>query len=463
MMIMKTIRPIVSICALLLVAGFTLAAQAQEKRPNVVVILVDDLAYGDIGAFGCPDIPTPHIDRIAERGVRCLNGYVVSPICSPSRAGLLTGMYPQRFQMNGNANRGQPMPKDHPTIAQAMKDAGYVTGMIGRWDAGDRTQGALDAGFMEVAKRPSPKVGGHRPTYLGEDGSYWTSIQGLEMVGFVQRHQTKPFFLYFAPLAVHSPVEDAPVEYLKRVPKDVPRKRRALAATLIAVDDAIGQLTAELDRLKLTDNTLIFFLGDNGGRGRDRARNLPWRGAKASFWEGGVHVPFIVSWPKRLPQGVDYTAMVSSLDIYPSSVAAAGSTLSKRLDGVDLIPYLDGQKKGVPHEYLYWRWIEPERTDIKTDKKRDPKEMRAIRHGPWRLVGYRDNQDFSKYLTELYNLKDDPGEKNNVINQHPKIAKQLEEKLKEWEDTLPPVIPNANGNSSMQGPMPSGRGWEKRK
>ena len=208
-----------TLLATLLLAPLAALHAAEASRPNIIVMLIDDLGYGDVGAFGCPDIPTPHIDSLARDGVRCLNGYTLCPVCSPSRAGLTTGLYPQRFRVNGNLNRGEPIPADHPTLAECLRDAGYVTGMVGRWDLGDAKQGPLDRGFREVAKRPpgNPKVAGS-PTYLGKDGTYWTEIQGGELADFIERHQQERFFLYFAPLAVHSPVEDVPAKYLERVP-----------------------------------------------------------------------------------------------------------------------------------------------------------------------------------------------------------------------------------------------------
>lgn len=167
---MKT-RKVQALAAVLMMATPCLVAGAPEaRRPNIIVMLIDDLGYGDVGAFGCPDIPTPHIDTLARDGVRCLNGYTLMPVCSPSRAGLMTGLYPQRFRVNGNLNRGEPIPADHPTLAECLRDAGYITGMVGRWDLGDAQQGPLDRGFCEVARRPpgKPRVPGS-PTYLGKD------------------------------------------------------------------------------------------------------------------------------------------------------------------------------------------------------------------------------------------------------------------------------------------------------
>jgi hypothetical protein len=200
--------------------GRELPLTARKRRPNVIALFIDDLAYGDIGAFGCPDIPTPHIDSLARDGVRCTNGYTICPVCSPSRTALMTGRYPQEFGVNGNTDRGASIPDDHPILAEFMRDAGYFTGMVGRWDIGSERQGPLDRGFMEVGrrsfiraeKRASPKG----PTYYQQDGVYWTERQGNEMADFVTRHKNEPFFLYFCPLAIHSPVQEAPQKYLDR-------------------------------------------------------------------------------------------------------------------------------------------------------------------------------------------------------------------------------------------------------
>jgi arylsulfatase A-like enzyme len=368
--------------AIAFLAVFVLTSQSPLRaannlsRPNIIVMLIDDLGYGDVGAFGCPDIPTPHIDSLARDGVRCLNGYTLCPVCSPSRAGLMTGLYPQRFRVNGNLNRGEPIPAEHPTLAECLRDAGYVTGMVGRWDLGDAKQGPLDRGFREVAKRPpgNSRIAGS-PTYLGKDGTYWTEIQGGELADFIERHQQERFFLYFSPLAVHSPVEDVPAKYLDRVPATVQKPRRCLAGTLIALDDAIGKCLAQLRKSGLDNNTLIFFVGDNGGQTKDGARNLPWRGGKATNWDGAVHEPYIVRWTGHLPAGKEFTGLVSTLDVYATAAVAAEAKRAANLDGVDILPFLRGQKSGDPHEALFWRWL---------DFPQDP--LRAMRSGPWRLL-----------------------------------------------------------------------------
>lgn len=438
----NTFTNTVVLTAVSMVTVLCLTAGAREsERPNIIVMLIDDLGYGDVGAFGCPDIPTPHIDSLARDGVRCLNGYTLCPVCSPSRAGLTTGLYPQRFRVNGNLNRGEPIPSDHPTLAECLRDAGYVTGMVGRWDLGDAKQGPLDRGFCEVAKRPpgSSKVPGS-PTYLGKDGTYWTEIQGGELADFIERHQQERFFLYFAPLAVHSPVEDVPAKYLERVPASIKGPRRFLAGTLIGLDDAIGKCLAQLRKSGLDNNTLIFFVGDNGGQTKDGARNLPCRGGKATNWDGAVHEPYIVRWTGNLPAGKEFAGLVSTLDIYPTAAVAAVAKCATTLDGVDILSYLRGQNTGEPHEALFWRWL---------DFPQDP--LRAVRSGPWRLRLGTTNQ--------LYNLVNDPGETKDLASENPDKVAALKAMFNRWEQSLPFPIANAKRNAKPQANTPSGRGW----
>jgi arylsulfatase A-like enzyme len=413
-------------------------AGAGRRRPNVVVTLIDDLGYGDIGAYGCPDIPTPNIDSLARDGVRCTNGYSLCPVCSPSRAGLQAGLYPQRFQVNGNNDRGVALPADHPPIAQFMREAGYRTGFVGRWDLGDARQGALEIGYQEAARKAKKPADRKHPSYLGDDGTYWTEVQGDYLADFVERHQKEPFFLYFAPLAVHSPVDEAPAACLKRVPNSVQGPRRGLAGTLIALDDTIGKLLNKLQACGLDEDTLIFFVGDNGGDLKSGARMAPLRGGKATPWDGAVREPYLVRWKGRLPAGKDYAGLVSTLDIYATAAAAADKAAPARLDGVNLLPYLTGEKQGDPHPALFWRWIE------------DKPNLRAIRSGKWRLM-------LEKKQRLLFDLAADPGETLDLAAKQPAVVKDLESQYLKWEESLPPV-------RAPQTPLASwapfeGRGW----
>ncbi len=242
------------------------SAAGQDRRgrlPNVVIVFIDDLAYGDLGAFGCPDIPTPHTDSLAKNGVKCTNSYITNPPCSPSRCSLITGMYTQRFGKYGMA-RGLSIPDEHPTLAEFMRKAGYVTGQIGKWDIGSPEQGPLDRGFGQVARTP-PRKKGKRYIYTKKNGpeGFLTDLDGEHLVEFVERNRDKPFFLYYSPYAIHEPNSESPERYRKR--STATGKRRALAGNLIAVDDAVGKFLKALKKYGLESDTLILFTGDNGG------------------------------------------------------------------------------------------------------------------------------------------------------------------------------------------------------
>jgi len=374
-------------------------ARRQGAPPNVVVVLIDDLAYGNVGAFGAPRMPTPHIDSLARDGVRFTQGYATASVCSPSRTSLM----------------GTPIPDGHPTFAQFMRDAGYATGMVGRWDIGTKEQKPLDSGFMDFAGHPpgaGPSGLNRGPSYMADDGSYWTDQHGDELAEFVARHRAEPFFLYFAPLAVHSPVEDAPEKYLRRVPPEATGKRRYLAATLIAVDDAVGTLLAELRKHGLDEDTIIFFASDNGGDSTDGARNAPYRGGKGSEWNGGAHVPYIIRWTGRLPAGTTFHGLSSTMDFYATAAALTGNEPPANLDGTNLIPYLTGAKEGEPHRDLYFHG-----------------HARAVRSGKWRMMVMMVNGG-------LFDIHVDPAEKTDLSDEHPEVAAELTERFFAWEATL---------------------------
>ena len=427
--------------------------QTSGRPPNLILLLADDLGIGDVGAYGCKDIPTPNIDKLAAQGVRCSTAYTACPVCSPSRTAIMTGQYPQRNAYNGNEDRGAPISDEHPTLAEFMRDAGYVTGMVGRWDIGATLQGPLDRGFMEVARRSTlPETDPRRDpllirkfgstTYLQEDGVYYTDRNRDNLIEFVEKHKDEPFFLYFAPLAVHFPVQEAPQKYLDRVPAGVTNQtRRCLAATLIALDDAIGALMETVHRLGLDENTAVFFVSDNGGQLRDGSTNVPFKGGKATEWEGGLRIPFIFRWTGKVPAGVTFDGMLSTVDIYATAAALAGKPAPEACDGVNLMPYMTGQKKGNVHDELCWRWLEG----------KNPRSMHAVRNGKWRLM--------KKSITDpwqLYDIEADPGETVNLAAQHPEVVGDMAARYEKWAQTVkePSGMSRNNG-----GRTPSGIGW----
>jgi len=378
-------------CALLclvLASVPVVAADTSTEKPNIVVLLADDLGYADIGVHGCKDIPTPHIDALARSGVRCTSGYVSGPYCSPTRAGLLTGRYQQRYGHEFNpgpatdANKEKGLATTETTLATRLRSAGYRTGLVGKWHLGHVDQfhptkrgfetffGFLGGANPYMGDRASKAL--QRGTTPVVEKEYLTDAFGREAVAFIDSHKEKPFFLYLAFNAVHAPLQ-APEKYLQRFGSIEDRRRRTYAAMLSAMDDAIGAVMTKLRKEGLEEKSLIFFLSDNGGPPRANASlNTPLRGQKATTWEGGIRVPFLVQWKGKLAGGKTYDRPVIQLDIVPTALAAAGVAVEPdwKLDGVDLVPYLRGEKTDDPHSALYWRFG----------------AQLAIRQGDWKLV-----------------------------------------------------------------------------
>jgi arylsulfatase A-like enzyme len=413
---------------------------AEMRRPNILVIVGDDMGYADVGFHGCKDIPTPHLDALAQRGVRCTNGYVSGPYCSPTRAGLLTGRYQNRFGHEFNpVGNDAGLPVTEKTIADRFAAAGYVTGLVGKWHLGSQVaQQPPQRGFQEFfgflggAHSYVPGKGDalRRGTTAVVEKEYLTDAFAREAVAFIDQHKAKPFFLYLAFNAVHTPMQ-ATDERLKKFASIKDNTRRTYAAMMWAMDEAIGRVLAKLSDAKLADDTLIFFINDNGGptmqgttiNGSD---NTPFRGSKRTTLEGGIRVPFVVAWPGKLARGV-YDKPVIQLDIQPTALAAAGIVDKEaKFDGVDLLPFLNGTNKGAPHETLYWRFG----------------QQMAVRHGDWKLVKYDPMIDGKNEYgpAKLYNLATDPGEQTDVTAQHPDTSKQLQTRWDTWNNELVPPL-----------------------
>ena len=417
------------------------------KTPNVVILFIDDLGFGDLGCFGNDRIPTPNIDQLAKQGVRCTMSYITNPPCSPSRCSLMTGMYAQRFGKSGMA-RGLPIPEDHPTMAEFMRDAGYVTGQIGKWDIGSNRQGPHRRGFMEVAKvaplASKEKVAGELYLRKREDGSqvYLTDLDGDYMAEFVDRNADRPFFLYFSPFAVHSKVKNTPQHYRDRVPGG---NGTAYEGAVVAVDDAVGKLRSMLIKHGIENDTLIMFTGDNGANISEGGSSAPYRGGKGpdTQMEGWVHTPTIVTWPAVIPSGGTFDGMMGTIDFYATMAAAIGKPLPRRCDGKDLVPFLTGDKQGDVHEFIFWHNADP------TDAPR--RNLYAVRWKDWRLhkgqKGWR-----------LFNLKDDPEERNDLSGENPKVVAQMKDQYDAFVAELPPLKPSTDYKGGGQ--VPKGWGWE---
>jgi arylsulfatase A-like enzyme len=430
-------------------AGFagSLAVGA-PRRPNILLIVADDLGYADLGIQGCKDIPSPNIDSIGRNGVRFTNGYVSCPVCSPTRAGIATGKYQQRFghELNpGPAQASDPnfgLPLTETTLASRLKNLGYSTGAFGKWHLGYKPQfHPTKRGFDEffgflggahsyvdaLGDQYNPLMRGTQPV---DEKEYTTVAFAREASSFIDRHQGNPFFVYLPFNAVHAPLQGLE-QYLKRYSSIQDTRRRTYAAMHSAMDDAVGRVLKTVRDTRNEENTLIFFISDNGGPTLSTSsRNDPLRGYKAQVYEGGIRVPFMMQWKGRLPAGKVYDNPAIALDIHPTAVAAVGGTIppDAKLDGVNLLPYLTGSAKGKPHEQLCWRYG----------------RQWAIRKGDWKLLQFQGD-------SELYNLAQDIGEKNNLIAAQPEKAKELRAAYDAWNSqNIPPKWDGRNAGGGAR-------------
>jgi arylsulfatase A-like enzyme len=438
--------------------------------PNIIVLLADDLGYGELSCQGNAEIPTPHIDSIAANGVRFTNGYVTGPNCSPSRAGFLSGRIPTRFGYENNpiGHRNEDptigLPADEVTIAETLQDAGYVTGLIGKWHQGGTAAyhpfrhgfeeffGFMHEGHYFVPPpwegvttmlRRKTIPGGGEGRWVGKKGliyhtwgnnepdydadnpiirggqpvvetEYLTDALTREAVDFIDRHDDKPFFLYLPYNAVHSPLQGADA-YMRKFSHIEDIQRRIFAAMLANMDDSVGAVLKQLRKSGLEENTLVFFLSDNGGPTRElTSSNAPLRGQKGMMYEGALRVPFMVQWKGAIPAGKVYDNPVSSLDIYATAAANAKAKAPKNIEGVNLIPFLTGENSGRPHETLFWR----------------QGGKAGLRHGDLKLVRMGGRKDVGNAKWELYDLSKDLSEETNLAQSNPE---KLAELIAIWE------------------------------
>jgi len=449
-----------SLCSVCLVADET-------GRPNIIFIFADDWGYGDLGAHGhLTDVQTPHLDALSGKGVLFTDAYITAPQCSPSRAGLITGRYQQRFGFDQIPDG--PLPLDQETIAERLSNAGYKTGMVGKWHlepnavcvkwAKEHQPAGIENNRVKVrqdlSQRYWPQSRGFDEFFKGEMNRYWCNyaLDGRDLdsdgqwidddrfrvdvqtdagLAFIERNADEPFFLYLAHYAPHVPLE-ATEKYLSRFPGKMPERRRTGLAMINAVDDGVGRIMERLNQKGIADNTLVIFTSDNGaplkihkldapggGPGWDGSLNDPLNGEKGMVAEGGIRVPMIWSWPARLPQGKVITDPVISLDMTASAVAAAGIKINAetKLDGVNLIPWLSGVQSVAPARSLFWRFW----------------NQAAVRRGDWKLIATGDGSD------RLFNVREDKEEQHNLIANQAGLAKQLKAELRQWTEQLQPI------------------------
>ncbi|GAA4898373.1 sulfatase family protein [Ferrimonas pelagia] len=449
--------PLANICAGAVALGLCAPAlgaaqHSAAQQPNIIVIYSDDQGMGDVGYHGIDDIKTPNIDKLAAGGIHFPQAYVSASVCGPSRAGLMTGVHQQRFGVYGNFKDNQ-IPHDQPLMTEMMQGFGYQTAMIGKWHMGNPTgtpneRGAdFFYGFRTASHnyyKSDAEEGGRpylSPIYrneiaeppIQEKNGYLTELLTEEAVGFIDRNADKPFFLHLAHFATHHPWT-APQSYIDRVQDlDASDDRKVFAAMALAMDDGIGEVVDALKRHGVYDNTLIFFMSDNGSPARpaELARgeyitSSPgiYNGSKGDTYEGGIRVPFLMHWPAGLPAGGVYEHPVMNLDIMPTINALLGGDEGGagpvKFDGVDLMPYLLGAKPADqrPHELMHWR--------------RD--DDYAIRDGDWKLTW---NDNHGPQTIRLYNIADDPGEWHDLAYKMPEKTQQLKDRFDAWEAELP--------------------------
>lgn len=449
------------------------AAPIPARKPNIIVLFADDLGYGELGCQGNNEIPTPHIDSIAASGVRFTDGYVTAPVCSPSRAGLMSGRHQARFGYHINvmphtvegSNAG--IPASETTLAEHLKTAGYRTGLIGKWHLGSRKDfnpvrhgfdyffGFAHEGHFFVRppyngvttmlrKKPLPQdAEGHRwtspdgkliyhdllhneplydmnnPILRGDkvvnETRYLTDAFTDEAVQFIEREKQHPFFLYLAYNAVHSPLQGADA-YMQKMSHIGDPHRRIFAAMLANLDDSVGAVLKKVRDAGLEENTLIFFLSDNGGPTKElTSSNSPLSGGKGEFLEGGIRIPFMVQWKGRISSGQVIRKPVISLDIYATAAAVAGKPVgAEQTDGVNLMPFLDPKNAGTPHDHLFWCF----------------RQGGALRQGDLKLLKKGNHW-------KLFNLATDLEEKHDLSTKYPKKLAEMKVKWQKLRGAMP--------------------------
>ena len=426
-------------------------------QKNIVLFLIDDLGWSDLGCQGSTYYKTPHIDQLATQGVRFTDAYAACAVCTPTRAAIMTGKYPARTLMTEwlPSGRWNPksklregrflrdLPREEVTIAEALREAGYRTGHFGKWHLGTETFGLPEHhGFdVNVGGNPHGNPGNYFYPYNGKwkipttslravwnvlpdgkDGEYLTDRLTDEAVAFIHENKSQPFFLYFPHYGVHTPIQakDEVTAKYASVPKDKQQGMPAYAAMVESIDDSVGRVLATLEKLELSDNTVVIFTSDNGGFYKATS-NAPLRANKGAYYEGGIRVPLIVKWPGVSESGLTSGVPVTSSDLYPTCLAAAGLPMNQNQhqDGVNLKPLLNGQGE-LPERSLYWHY-----PHYNSHPSSVPSSV--IRRGDWKLI-----QTFDPVGLELYNLKDDIGESRNLAIQRPGLVKELLAELDVW-------------------------------
>jgi arylsulfatase A-like enzyme len=451
---------------------------AESRAPNLVILFTDDMGYADLKAFGDSEIPTPHLDRLAAQGTKFTSAYTVAPICVPSRMGLLSGKFPARFGVYNNVytRQSNELWLQQKTLADVLKQRGYRTANIGKWHLSGNSKDDTADGLGGFQFKPPHErgfdefvgiTGGMHDFWRGtelarfHDGKYQrfaapdylTDFFGAEACEYIERNKSQPFFLYLAFNAPHAPLHGLDDDQAVIDAPEISSDRRKYAAMVRAVDRNVGRVMEKLRSLGLADNTLTVFTNDNGGGGnnaavhtRNTAINRPFRGHKFDVLEGGVRVPLIMHWPEHVPAGKTFEGIVSTTDLFPTFATVAAATVPDDLDGVNLMPLLRAtpaaNKSPVhAHETLCWQqqvWSRP------NERKPGPAYPQpaynlAIRKGNWKAIKLDQPFDGTNNTRawELYDLRRDPAELNDVASEFPHVAKELSSEFFQWQQQMP--------------------------
>ena len=456
-------------CSALLVSlAIVTNSQAAAPRPNIVFILADDLGYTDLACYGSKFYDTPNIDRMAASGIRFTSGYTCGPNCAPTRAALMSGQYGprtgiytvgsiERFDWRSRSLRPvdnvTQLPLSKITIAQSLKNAGYATAMFGKWHLGEAgpyhpSQRGFDEAIVSMGVHFNFVT--HPPVEYPK-GAYLADFLTDKAVDFIRRHKEGPFFLYLPHFAVHKPLEakDNLIAKFKTKPPAGGHNNPTYAAMIASVDESVGRVLALLDELKLAENTLVIFASDNGGVGGyvregvkqagDVTDNAPLRGGKGMLYEGGIRVPYIFRWPGKIPTGTVCDQLINSVDLYPTLLEVAGVQPPPNypLDGVSYLKALtSGGKAPLNRDAIFWHF--PGYLGAGAGSWRTT-PAGAIRSGDWKLQEF-----FEDGRIELYNLRDDLGQTNNLAQKLPDKAKELHARLADWRQAISAPMPTKN-------------------
>jgi arylsulfatase A-like enzyme len=437
------------------------AGAADPQKPNVIFILIDDMGWKDLGCYGSTFYETPHIDKLAAQGMKFTNGYAACPVCSPTRASILTGKYPARLHLTdwipGAGDRPthkllQPkfqqfLPLEEVTIAKALKPQGYISASIGKWHLGGEAYFPEKHGFdvniggTHAGTAPGGYFKFETPTLKLRDGEYLTDRLTEEAEKFIEKNQDKPFFLYMPHYGVHTPYQAKPdviAKYKAKIKPGQDQNNPIYAAMVESVDDSVGRIVKKLDELKIAGRTVLVFFSDNGGlsftgsKTTPATSNAPLREGKSYLYEGGIRVPLIVRWPGQIKPGIVCEVPVSSVDFFPTIMEITGSKPDPKqiVDGMSLLPLLK-QTGDLKRQAIYWHYPHYNSNGNKPGG--------AIRAGDFKVIEFYEDGKL-----ELYNLKHDIGEKNDLAAKMPDKLKELHQMLKDWRKSVDAQMPTPN-------------------